>query len=82
MPSAQKTPNYNLTQYAANGSDKISFMGDYNSDMSKIDTQLNVNANNIIGKANSTDVYTKAQIDASEATQNTEIAAKANSTDV
>ena len=41
MPSAKKTPNYNLTQYADNGTDKVSFMGDYNSDMSKIDTAIN-----------------------------------------
>jgi hypothetical protein len=40
MPSANKTPNYNLTQYANNGTDKVSFMGDYNEDMSKIDTAI------------------------------------------
>ena len=46
MPSAKKTPNYNLTQYADNGTDKVSFMGDYNEDMSKIDTALHDNADN------------------------------------
>lgn len=40
MPSANKTPNYNLTQYSNNGSDKISALQDYNEDMSKIDTAL------------------------------------------
>jgi hypothetical protein len=54
MPSAQKTPNYNLTQYADNGTDKVSFMGDYNADMLKIDTATNTNANNIAAKEDKT----------------------------
>ena len=54
MPSANKTPNYNLTQYANNGNDRVSFMGDYNSDMSKIDTQMNVNANSVGAKEDKT----------------------------
>jgi hypothetical protein len=40
MPSANKTPNYNLTQYSNNGSDKISALKDYNEDMLKIDTAI------------------------------------------
>ena len=63
MPSAKKTPNYNLTQYADNGTDKVSFMGDYNEDMSKIDTALNDNANNIVTKADKATTYTKTDVD-------------------
>ena len=40
MPSINKTPNYGLTQYANNGVDVISIMGDYNSDMKTIDLKL------------------------------------------
>ena len=40
MASVNKTPNYGLTQYADNGKDFISFMGDYNSDMKTIDLKL------------------------------------------
>ncbi len=40
MPSANHTPNYGLTQYADNGTDVVSFMGDYNSDMKTIDAKL------------------------------------------
>jgi hypothetical protein len=58
MPSANKTPNYNLTQYSNNGSDKISALKDYTEDMSKIDTALNDNANNIA--TNATNITTKA----------------------
>ena len=40
MSSINKTPNYGLTQYANNGKDTISFMGDYNEDMKIIDMKL------------------------------------------
>lgn len=38
MSSTNKTPNYNLSQFA--DSDKPSWRGDYNADMSKIDTGI------------------------------------------
>lgn len=38
MSSTNKTPNYNLSQFI--DSDKPSWRGDYNSDMSKIDTSI------------------------------------------
>ena len=63
MPSAKKTPNYNLTQYADNGTDKVSFMGDYTGDMAKIDAALNDNANNIITKADKSTTYSKTDVD-------------------
>lgn len=44
MASTNHTTNYNLSQYV--GSDKPTYLGDYNSDMSKIDTQMKTNADN------------------------------------
>ena len=45
MASTNKTTNYNLSQYI--GSDKPTYLGDYNSDMQKIDAQMKVNADNV-----------------------------------
>lgn len=42
MSSTNKTPNYSLSQYI--GTDKPTYLGDYNSDMSKIDAQMKANA--------------------------------------
>ena len=39
MASTNKTPHYNLSQYIAN--DKPTYLGDYNTDMSRIDTAIN-----------------------------------------
>ena len=63
MPSAKKTPNYNLTQYADNGTDKVSFMGDYNGDMVKVDTALHDNATTITTKADKATTYSKTDVD-------------------
>lgn len=43
MSSTNKTNNYNLSQYI--GTDKPTYLGDYNGDMLKIDTQMKNNAN-------------------------------------
>lgn len=45
MSSTNKTTNYELSQFV--GSDKPTWLGDYNSDMAKIDTQMKENAVNI-----------------------------------
>ena len=45
MSSTNHTTNYNLSQFV--GSDKPTWLGDYNSDMDKIDTQMKTNADNI-----------------------------------
>lgn len=45
MASTNKTTNYNLSQYV--GTDKPTYLGDYNSDMEKIDAQMKRNADNI-----------------------------------
>lgn len=42
MSSTNKTPNYNLSQFTAD--DKPAWLGDYNSDMQKIDAQMKSNA--------------------------------------
>lgn len=42
MSSTNKTTNYNLSQYI--GTDKPTYLGDYNGDMLKIDTQMKANA--------------------------------------
>lgn len=42
MSSTNKTANYKLSQYI--GTDKPTYLGDYNGDMSKIDTQMKTNA--------------------------------------
>lgn len=49
MASTNKTTNYELSQYI--GSDKPTYLGDYNSDMLKIDTQMKAN-NDLATSAN------------------------------
>lgn len=46
MSSTNKTTNYELSQYV--GSDKPTYLGDYNSDMLKIDTQMKANATAVV----------------------------------
>ena len=55
MSSTNKTPNYDLSQYV--GTDKPTYLGDYNGDMLKIDTQMKDN----------NDAATNAQESAGEA---------------
>ena len=45
MSSTNKTTNYELSQFI--GTDKPTYLGDYNGDMLKIDTQMKANADNI-----------------------------------
>lgn len=45
MTATNKTTNYGLSQFV--GTDRPTWLGDYNSDMSKIDTQLKRNADDI-----------------------------------
>lgn len=51
MASTNKTTNYELSQYI--GTDKPTYLGDYNGDMLKIDTQMKANAD-AISTANTT----------------------------
>lgn len=45
MTATNKTTNYELSQFV--GTDRPTWLGDYNSDMSKIDKQLKQNADDI-----------------------------------
>lgn len=45
MTATNKTTNYELSQFV--GTDRPTWLGDYNGDMSKIDTQLKQNADDI-----------------------------------
>jgi hypothetical protein len=45
MTATNKTANYKLSQFV--GTDRPTWLGDYNSDMSKIDAQLKQNADDI-----------------------------------
>lgn len=49
MSATKKTTNYQLSQFV--GSDRPTWLGDYNGDMSKIDRQLKQNANDIAAAA-------------------------------
>ena len=49
MTASNKTENYELSQFV--GSDRPTWLGDYNSDMSKIDAQLKQNADDIASAA-------------------------------
>ena len=49
MTATNKTKNYELSQFV--GTDRPTWLGDYNSDMSKIDTQLKQNADDIASAA-------------------------------
>lgn len=46
MSTTNHTKNYNLSQFV--GTDRPTCLGDYNSDMTKIDAQLKRNANGIV----------------------------------
>ena len=76
MASTNKTTNYDLSQYV--GSDKPTYLSDYNGDMFKIDAQMKVNADNVataISTANTaTTTATNAMTTATTATTTAETA--------
>ena len=49
MASTNKTENYDLSQFV--GTDRPTWLGDYNGDMTKIDAQLKQNADDIASAA-------------------------------
>lgn len=65
MSSTNKTTNYDLSQYI--GTDKPTYLGDYNSDMNKIDTQMKKNGDAVAsamstaGTANNNATQAKSQ---------------------
>lgn len=72
MASTNKTPNYDLDQFI--GSDKPTWLGDYNGDMLKIDTQMKANADSASQASSSAGSAVEI------ATQANEIADTANKT--
>lgn len=81
MASTNKTTNYELSQYI--GTDKPTYLSDYNGDMYKIDAQMKVNADNIAtaistantatttaNSANTTATTASSKADSAEATAN------------
>lgn len=65
MASTNKTTNYELSQFV--GTDKPAWLGDYNTDMGKIDTQMKANADTATGAdgkadANATAIGTLANL--------------------
>ena len=75
-----ETPNLGLDLYGDN--DPADLRDGYNSSMRKIDSAVKANVDAIATKANSADVYTKTNVDTSQAAQDAIIATKANSADV
>lgn len=64
MSSTNKTTNYKLSQYI--GTDKPTYLGDYNGDMLKIDTQMKANADSA---SNATSAASTAQAVADKASK-------------
>lgn len=80
MSSTNKTKNYKLSQYI--GTDKPTYLGDYNGDMLKIDNQMKVNADSA---SNATSAASAAQAVADQASKDVQAlndSVTANSEDV
>lgn len=80
MSSTNKTTNYNLSQYI--GTDKPTYLGDYNGDMLKIDTQLKANADSASNAASAAGTAQSVASDASKKVQSLNDSMTANSEDI
>lgn len=80
MSSTNKTTNYKLSQYI--GTDKPTYLGDYNSDMSKIDTQLKANADSASNAASAAGAAQAVASDASKNVQKLNDSVTANSAEI
>lgn len=80
MSSTNKTTNYDLSQYI--GTDKPTYLGDYNSDMLKIDTQLKANADSASNAASTAGAAQAVASDASKNVQNLNDSVTANSAEI
>lgn len=80
MSSTNKTTNYNLSQYI--GTDKPTYLGDYNSDMLKIDTQLKANADSASNASSTAGAAQAVASDASKKVQTLNNSVTANSEDI
>lgn len=80
MSSTNKTANYKLSQYI--GTDKPTYLGDYNGDMLKIDTQLKANADAASNAASAAGAAQAVASDASKKVQTLNDSMTANSADI
>nr|DAQ67740.1 MAG TPA: hypothetical protein [Caudoviricetes sp.] len=80
MSSTNKTTNYKLSQYI--GTDKPTYLGDYNGDMLKIDTQLKANADSASNAASAAGAAQAVASDASKKVQNLNDSVTANSEEI
>lgn len=80
MSSTNKTTNYKLSQYI--GTDKPTYLGDYNSDMLKIDSQLKANAVSASNAASAAGAAQAVASDASKKVSNLNDSLTANSADI
>lgn len=80
MSSTNKTTNYKLSQYI--GTDKPTYLGDYNSDMLKIDTQLKANADSASNAVSAAGAAQAVAADASKNVQSLNDSVTANSADI
>ena len=80
MSSTNKTTNYKLSQYI--GTDKPTYLGDYNSDMLKIDNQLKANADSASNAASAAGAAQAVASEASKKVQNLNDSVTANSADI
>lgn len=80
MSSTNKTTNYKLSQYI--GTDKPTYLGDYNGDMLKIDNQLKKNADSASNAASAAGAAQAVAEKASQSVQSLNDSVTANSADI
>lgn len=80
MASTNKTSNYKLSQYI--GTDKPTYLGDYNSDMAKIDAQMKANADAASNAASGAGSAEAVAEKASKDVANLNLSVAANSEDI
>ena len=80
MSSTNKTTNYNLSQYI--GTDKPTYLGDYNGDMLKIDAQMKKNADSATNAASAAGAAQAVAADASKNVQKLNDSVTATSADI
>lgn len=80
MSSTNKTTNYNLSQYI--GTDKPTYLGDYNSDMLKIDKQMKANSESASNAASAAGAAQAVSEKASKDVQILNNSVTANSEDI
>lgn len=80
MSSTNKTTNYNLSQYI--GTDKPTYLGDYNGDMLKIDNQMKANADSASNATSAAGAAQAVADKASKDVQNLNDSVTANSADI